>query len=283
MLSLKNKTSAQTADGDAPAKPVQQPDADMGAGRYSRRCKILTLAFVVVLAGMVGAVVGGLYVAGVIGPKANASLSLLNATPLQSPSGRRRARDLSGNSNLTPLYVGAKISMVYLVEDVNNATQSNIGQTSMFWINPDCDGTNNGCLPTKISHYFNLSQSTAEIETTLNSEAIGIRPGTYRYVRVEFCNTELASNSNNYQIQATAQTAQFPVTLSECGATTQLPAPLTLAAGDSVVVTLAFDLTSSILVTNVAPTGDSASLCSPQQGDGNYYCFVPIAFTPNAV
>jgi hypothetical protein len=157
-----------------------------------------------------------------------------------------------------------KMIAVYLVEDVDPVTQNNIGSTAMVWLNPQCGGVIDGCnidgfaepSGPRITSFFDLARPTAEVNAELNSQDAAVSPASYRYARVELCKAY-------GQTQATAPTmmwsgpgmaAEQAFSSSDCGRTSQrFDPPLDLAAGDSVEVTLGYDLGAAIVSGPPAP------------------------------
>ena len=151
-----------------------------------------------------------------------------------------------------------KMIAVYLIEDVDPVTQDNIGNVAMVWLNPQCGGDINGCniegfaAPSgpRITGFFDLARPTAEVNAELNSQGAAVSAGTYQYARVELCKAY-------GQSQATAPTmmwsgpgmaAEQAFSSGDCGRTSQrFDPPLDLAAGDSVEVTLGYDLGAAIV------------------------------------
>jgi hypothetical protein len=153
-----------------------------------------------------------------------------------------------------------KIIAVYLAEDVDPTTMNNIGDTEMIWLNPQCNGDISGCNVdgftepaggARITDYFDLARPTADVNADLNSQAVTVSPGSYKYARLELCKAYGGQN------QATVPTMMWrgpgmaderPFTSGDCGRTSlAFDPPLELATGDSVAVTLGYDLATSIV------------------------------------
>jgi len=153
-----------------------------------------------------------------------------------------------------------KIIAVYLAEDVDPTTMDNIGQTEMIWINPQCNGDISGCNVDgftepaggpRITDYFDLARPTEVVNAELNSQAMTVSTGSYKYARLELCK---AYGGQNQATQPTmmwrgpGMTADRPFTSGDCGRTSlAFDPPLELGAGDSVAVTLGYDLGSSVV------------------------------------
>ena len=152
-----------------------------------------------------------------------------------------------------------KIIAVYLATDVDPTTMDNVGDTEMIWINPQCSGDISSCnvdgftAPAggpRITDYFDLARPTAEVNAELNSQAMTVTTGSYKYARLELCKAY-------GQSQATVPTMMWrgpgmpderPFTSGDCGRTSlAFDPPLELGAGDSVAVTLNYDLGASVV------------------------------------
>lgn len=152
-----------------------------------------------------------------------------------------------------------KIIAVYLAEDVDPTTMNNVGATEMIWLNPQCNGDISGCnvdgfaAPSgpRITDYFDLARPTAEVNADLNSQAVTVSPGSYKYARLELCKAYDGQNEATVPTmmwRGPGMTDEQPFTSGDCGRTSQaFDPPLALAAGDSVEVTLGYDLGASIV------------------------------------
>jgi hypothetical protein len=153
-----------------------------------------------------------------------------------------------------------KILAVYLVPDVDPTTGNNVGTAEMIWINPQCnddisncniDGFVNPAGGPRITDYFDLSRPTDQVNADLNSQAVTVTPGSYKYVRVELCKAldgETAPTVPAMTWRGPGMTADQPFWSGSCGSTsTAFDPPLALAIGDSVQVTLGYDLATSIV------------------------------------
>ena len=180
------------------------------------------------------------------GATARLQLSNDTATPRQS-------KRLDDGTSLR-----IKLIAVYLAQDVDAETMNNVGDTEMVWLNPECNGDISGCnidgfaLPQgpRITSYFDLARSTAEVNAELSSQDAPVSPGTYRYARIEMCKAYGQSQADKPTLMwaAPGMTGEQPFTSGDCGRTS-LPfdPPLQLATGDSVAVTLGYDLSKAIV------------------------------------
>lgn len=153
-----------------------------------------------------------------------------------------------------------KIIAVYLAEDVDPTTMDNVGGTEMIWINPQCSGDISSCNVDgfaepaggpRITDYFDLARPTDQVNADLNSQAVTVSPGSYKYARLELCKALDGQNQATVPTmmwRGPGMTDERPFTSGDCGRTSlAFDPPLELAAGDSVQVTLGYDLGSSIV------------------------------------
>jgi hypothetical protein len=129
-----------------------------------------------------------------------------------------------------------KILAAYVVEDIDPTTSNNIGQVGMIWLNPKCS-TINDCKPSMVD-YSDLTDPT-EFNTELNSQAIGVKTGSYKYVRLEFC--QGTADASNVKVTSGSTTKEF--TYGGCGVTSAaLATPITVSEGQSLTITVSYDL-----------------------------------------
>jgi hypothetical protein len=175
-----------------------------------------------------------------------------------------------------------KLIAAYLAEDVDPTTMDNVGATEMIWLNPQCQGDISGCnvagftLPAggpRVTDYFDLARTNAEVNAELNSQGATISPGSYRYARLEMCKayaSDTAPTEPTLMWRGPGMTAEQPFTSGDCGRTSvAFDPPLVLAAGDSVAVTLGYDLSTSIVAG--APAGGYSIAGALYDGAPHYF------------
>jgi hypothetical protein len=150
----------------------------------------------------------------------------------------------------TPSVFGMKLVTIYLVED-RSADMNNVGNVGRIWLNPACDPDGYKCsiAPTAGAHqiqdYFDLALPTSEVNARLNSQGSEIKPGTYRYLHMDLAGP-IASDEHtapNLQFGTGAGTSQ--VRLMNNGYLVRLDPPMVIADGDTVTVTLGYDVRGS--------------------------------------
>jgi hypothetical protein len=174
---------------------------------------------------------------------AKAKLLLENATgggastalSAQSVGGLR----LSSEGAPSTAHFSMKMSNISLLEDVDPVTQDDVGFAPALWVNPnctsadDCDG-------------FDFARPTAVVNADLNSQALDVAAGTYRYLRMELCYHGERPTEPNIEWQGGSMTSPHGIVSEMCAVTsTEYDPPLVLKPGDSVSVSLGYDLSGA--------------------------------------
>lgn len=142
----------------------------------------------------------------------------------------------SGFTCIDPTSFKMKILAAYVVEDIDATTSNNVGQVGMVWLNSKCSSIND-CKPSMVD-YSDLTNPT-DFNDELNSQALAIPTGTYRYVRIEFC--QGSADSDNVQVTNGSSTKEF--TYGGCGVTSSaLSTPIELQEGQSLKISVGYDL-----------------------------------------
>tara|TARA_B110001454_G_C12723212_1_gene435880 strand:- start:25134 stop:25826 length:693 start_codon:yes stop_codon:yes gene_type:complete len=142
----------------------------------------------------------------------------------------------SGFTCISPTSFQMKILAAYVVEDVDSVTSNNVGQIGMVWLNPKCSSIND-CKPSMVD-YSDLTDPTA-FNAELNSQALAIKTGSYKYVRLEFC--QGSADSANVKVNSGSAVKEF--TYGGCGVTSiPLTTPISLAEGQSLTIAVSYDL-----------------------------------------
>jgi hypothetical protein len=197
----------------------------------------------------------------------------------------------------TPTVFGVKMTAVYLVEDVA-PDMNNVGEVGRIWVNPVCDEGLHQCgiardKANRVTDFFDLALPTEEVNRNLNAQVHDIKPGTYRYLRVDFTGPlplDVANDPTLTNLRFGADGFVSEVRSRQNGATVKIDPPLELADGDSVTVALGYDYRGSYfpskdLDASHPPDGDFQNwLCSDlstQQVRGP--CLHFSGFTPGVV
>lgn len=196
------------------------------------------------------------------GDSVSAQLSLGNSTaaaltaaecPLLVEGGTTR-----GDTCYTPTSYGVKILKVFVSPDKEGAIT---GPAGLIWANTACavataetdiddktftyESVGADCTDDKVTTFFELARPTAEVNTELNAQNHKILPGTYNYVQLEFCNG--GAKSKNAQFNAAGMSETYQLTANSCGISSiKADPPIVVGEGESVTVSLAYDLTNII-------------------------------------
>lgn len=167
-----------------------------------------------------------------------------------------------------------KLASIYIVEDVDEATQNNVGQSANLWVSPHCTSADD-------CDFFEFARSTAALNAELNSQALDVQPGTYRYVRLEFCYHGDTPTQPNVSWTGPGMASPQGFIGGGCGITSQeFDPPLVLEAGDTVSVALGYDLTNSITTGSPADSPGQNALTAPDgHGIGYSNCALNDAMT----
>jgi hypothetical protein len=156
-----------------------------------------------------------------------------------------------------------KLHSAYLSPDVDPVTQNNIGESTMFYLNPDCAD--------------NFGQGTDAVNQALNAQNRDINPGTYKYVRLDFCIGGTGGVPNAAWAGGNVANETYFST-GMCGVTSAvMDPPLEVAEGDSVTIRLAYDYSNSI------QTGADAQGWDCVGSDAARTCFSIPDFVPSVV
>jgi hypothetical protein len=102
----------------------------------------------------------------------------------------------------------------------------------------------------RITGFFDLARPTAEVNAELSSQGTAVSAGSYQYARVELCKAygQSEATAPTMMWSGPGMTAEQAFSSGDCGRTSQrFDPPLDLAAGDSVEVTLGYDLGAAIV------------------------------------
>jgi hypothetical protein len=154
-----------------------------------------------------------------------------------------------------PGVFGVKLVALYLAEDVDGQTLDNVGGVTRLWSNPACDqelrrcGVGPSAGAYQVKDYFDLALPSEEVNARLNAQGAEVTPGTYRYLRMDMAGIQDIGSSADQ----TAPNLRFgadPTSAHEVRFHTNmemlpLDPPLVLTSGDTVTVTLSYDLGAS--------------------------------------
>lgn len=159
----------------------------------------------------------------------------------------------------TPTTFKMKLIAAYLSEDITE-NLNNSGQTSMFYMNPECmddirhcnagPGNDEDGNPFQyvIQEKFDFAQDSATVNAALNSQNRKVKVGTYKYVRVEFCKYGVGGVPNLTWAGGQLQGEADEIT-GGCGVdSVEISPALEIKEGDEVEIQLAYDYSQAIQV-----------------------------------
>lgn len=132
------------------------------------------------------------------------------------------------------------------------------------------------CSDASISTYLDLKSST--VNADLNSQYLPIAPGSYKFGAVTFCQGGAASNnyrvtlSNDGGLPAGLRGQTVNVSIGTCGITTPEMNPvMSVTEGQSVVVSLEYDLTNTVYYRTLGGGESAGTGCAEIDDNGTRY------------
>jgi hypothetical protein len=121
-----------------------------------------------------------------------------------------------------------------------------------------------GCDLSKVSTFFDFARPTEEVNEEINSQPNKVYPATYKYVSIGFCE---GSSVDNVQFQADPMTEPLAGSSGSCGVlSAEANPPLTIAEGESMVISLKYSITGMI-------SSDSGDFCWTSDDSATKRCF----------
>jgi len=214
--------------------------------------------------------------------EATVKLAFENTDPSQRFSSDRASTLATSGM---PTAFSMKLIAAYITADVDPVSFDNVGITSIFYLNDDCNDDISHCdidpgtaedgepMSQVVTSFFDL-HSPAAVNAALNSQGRTVATGSYKYVRLEFCKYASGSSENIRWNYGTIGEQSFRRTMCSVNSAEMNP-PLTLAEGETVTITLGYDLSDAVQV-GADASGDDCV------GDGaGKTCFYLPTFTPS--
>jgi hypothetical protein len=157
---------------------------------------------------------------------------------------------LTVEDGTTPTVFGMKLVTMYVVEDVS-ADFNSVGEVGRIWMNPACDPDGYRCSiapaagDNQIKDYFDLALPSAEVNARLNAQNSSIKSGTYRYLHMDLAGPIATDDHSSPNLRFGTSAAAHEVRLNTNGYWVVLDPPMVVADGDSVTVSLSYDLRGS--------------------------------------
>jgi hypothetical protein len=201
------------------------------------------------------------------GEAANASFQFANSTSLLLDADCPDLGDGPVAECLTPTTYGIKILNVIISPDEKGALS---GPAGLIWVNKDCNvetraseinekeyeyHSASSCKDVDVDSYFELARSTEKVNKELNSQQYKILPGTYNYVQLTLCMDGPESKSGHFQTEGMSEPYEF--VWGTCGiSSAKANPPIVVGEGESITVSLAYDLTNSAYTSNADANTD---------------------------
>ncbi len=174
-----------------------------------------------------------------------------------------------------PYSFGVKFLGAYLAENVDSVTQNNIGEVTKIYLDPACP--EDGCPSADtVTTFFDFARSPNEVNAELNGQKRLVKPGTYRYVRMDFC---IGGGTRNVRIKKTAADSDYTYFNSNnCGQTSAvMDPPLTIEKGDQVLINLNYSLANTLKNCNAGDVTSVDGTCLPAGNSVSFPAFNPTA------
>ena len=194
---------------------------------------------------------------------------------------------------------GVKIVAVYVSEDVDSSTGSNIGLTSLIYYNPECGEKmeqNSNCDISggnhTVTNYFDLARPSDQVNADLNGQKRPIELevasdsketaiGTFRYARIEFSSRN-PERGNTVKWATTTSTAHEFIGVQGSSAN-KIVEPIAVSVGDTIVFTLSYNYSNVIQISGSDQSSeDQHKNCSKITNSTSYNCFVMPEFKTSA-
>jgi hypothetical protein len=191
------------------------------------------------------------------------ALSVVGSSGCQPTAGVKIAFDnrnagaitqsLTAADGQTPSVFGIHLVAAYLAED-QDGKMDNVGEVGRIWTNPICDpdlyrcGISPKAGPYRVTEYFDLALPTEEVNARLNAQEHTIKPGTYRLLRLDMAGVLDPSEASDPGLP-NMRYGMAGETPSEVRRTNvhvvKLDPPIELAEGDTVTLSLGYDIRDS--------------------------------------
>ena len=154
---------------------------------------------------------------------------------------------LSLSAGRTPTVFGVRLVGAFLSED-EDGHMDNVGKVGRIWANPVCDpdlrrcgiGPSSGA--NRVTDYFDLALPTDEVNARLNAQEHVIDPGTYRILRLDLAGPQPTDEHDVPNLRF-GMMGQPPSEVRRTNVyVVHLDPPLVLADGDSVTMSLGYDV-----------------------------------------
>lgn len=208
-------------------------------------------------------------------------------------------------NSFTPTIYGMKLVSVSLMAKLDSEDGSNFG--AIIWAAPGCPtqkftspagstGTGEpdetqyeyygmeGCPDNAVKDYFDFARSSAAVNAELNSQGLQVLPHTYKYVKLEFCSGPTPNQSEPLTFKTADMNEAFfgtPGSICAGALSEKANPPIVIAPGESVTVSLDYDLNGVIVDTNNPPDYSDGVTCWENEAKTVKRCAKIPAFKPS--
>lgn len=219
-------------------------------------------------------------------------------------------------AGIAPTELSVKMTAIYVAEDRDPTTGSNIGSTQAAYASPECDGIAGGdgtiqAQPnlgscsidvgmqssssppqtiTKSPRYVDLAAGTAAVDAALDAGRFGVAAGTYKYLRMDigsnapmgqFNGNEAVSppgTAMNFRFQVAGMSAPFEIRRL-VGVDVAFAEPLVITGTETVDIDVQYSLADAVYTPGSGPPGEDMA-CTP--AGATRYCLnvSAIQFVP---
>jgi hypothetical protein len=167
----------------------------------------------------------------------------------ENRSARGQALTLSSGGQ-TPTVFGIRMVVAYLAED-QDADMNNVGNVGRIWVNPVCDpelrhcGIGAGAGANRVTDYFDLALPSDEVNARLNAQGLTVEPGTYRLLRLDLAGPQGAQDRDVPNMRYGMAGGAPSEVRRDNVYVVKLDPPLVLESGDTVTMSLGYDIRDS--------------------------------------
>lgn len=245
-----------------------------------------------------------------------ACATLLGCTDTAPTAGVRVSMSsTAAGAAVAPMELSVKMTAVYVTEDVDAGTGSNVGRTQAVYASPECDGIDGGdgavqAQPnlgscsldvglqssssppqtiTKSPRYIDLAGGS--VDDALDAGRFGVEAGTYKYLRLDIGSNAPAGQFNgnqdvsppgtpmNFRFQVAGMSEPFEIRRL-VGVDVAFAEPLVIAGDETVDIDVEYNLDDVVYEVGTGAPGEEMA-CTPASSAPRYCLNVSaIQFRP---
>lgn len=205
-----------------------------------------------------------------------------------------------------PMELSVKMTAIYVTEDVEAGSGTNIGRTQAVYASPECDGIDGGdgtvqAQPnlgscsidvglqssssppqtiTKSPRYLDLAAGAEAVNATLDAGRFGVEAGTYKYLRLDIGSNAPAGQFNgnqavspagtpmNFRFQAGGMAEPFEIRRL-VGVDVAFAEPLVIVGDETVDIDVEYNLDNVVYEAGTGAPGEEMA-CTPATSTPRY-------------